>query len=262
MEHLPTIDIITPIRNRAWILPYFLKKIYDIDYPKNQITLIFCLNDSKDESQNILNKFKDDYNKQYKDIQILIKNLNAIEDKRESAIRAEIYTTLSQIRNFLLKQTKSDYVFSIDSDILCEPDILKRLLSAKKDMISSLIYNGYLFEPERPWKYTNIMNKLDGKQYIHLSKRHRDKDKYEDCIVKADMTGAVSLFTKDVAKSCTYQEHPLGEDFPFCEQAIAKGFKLYSNINLYSQHIMSEELLQLYLDGKIINGVIIKDNKY
>jgi len=253
MENLPTIDIICPVRNRQFVISYFLEHIYNLNYPKNLISIIVCLNDSNDDSDKILTQFKQSHQNEYKNVKILTYNLNAPPDSRYSS-RLDLYKNLPKIRNLLLQHCTSDYVFSIDSDILCKPDTLSRLLFAKKDIISAIIYNGYTLHDScqegSPWKWTNIMNIVDG-NYVHFSKRCRQEKYNKDYIINVDMTGAVYLFTKEVAKSVKYNFHKNGEDLFFCEEAKRQGFKIYCNINLFCDHIMNESILKEYLKGEV-----------
>lgn len=249
-RNLPTVDIICPIRNREFVLSYFLDHIYKLNYPKDKISIIFCINDSIDASDQILRKFKKDNKNEYKDIKILTYNLKSPTDERIKGYRQNIFEPLSKVRNYLLSQTTSEYIFSVDSDILVQIDTLKRLVKADKDIISAIIYNGHVFSPEKPWRYTNIMNKNANGQYIHFSRRHRTVEYKNNCIVEVDMTGAVYLMTAEVAHKIKYAFHPNGEDFAFCQDAQDKGFSIFSNINLFCFHAMDKDLLDKYLAKK------------
>jgi len=79
MENLPTIDIIFPLRNRSWVLPYFLDCIYNLDYPKEKLSIICLLNDSTDNSSKIINQFAQQHKKEYKNIHIYTYNLKTPE---------------------------------------------------------------------------------------------------------------------------------------------------------------------------------------
>ena len=257
MSNLPTVDIIFPSRNRAWILPYFLECIYNLDYPKDKISIITCVNDSIDETLSILQEFKKNHKGEYKNIDIFIKNFNAVFDDNEryDSVRKQMYPTLAKVRNLLLKKVSSDYAFSIDTDILCNPDCLYRLIMSGKDIISSIIYNGYVFDPKKPWRYTNICNYNNG-QAIHFGYRYSNHIGNKNTIVEVGMTGAVYLISNIVCKKCEYGFHNRGEDFYFCDLAHKLGFKTYSDIGNYSQHIMSQEFFEQYLKGNMVNGEI------
>jgi cellulose synthase/poly-beta-1,6-N-acetylglucosamine synthase-like glycosyltransferase len=280
MQDLPTIDIIFPVRNRAWILSTFLEHIYEIDYPKDKITIIAMLNDSTDNSDLILYDFQKKYKDEYVDIIIKQKNLKidnnyGLEDGtrgEKTFIKEEktffqidlnsnsawnVYRNLAKLRNLLLYLTNSDYAFSIDSDIMVKPNILNDLLKHKKDIISSLICNGYMFSKEDRYFFKNIMEEVKGAKYCHINPIGLRG------LIEVDYTGAVYLISKKAAKSgAKYydisevldgREAHYGEDAGFCWDLKHKyGFQLWCDTNCKSTHCMSKEWLDKYLDGKFV----------
>jgi hypothetical protein len=48
-----------------------------------------------------------------------------------------------------------------------------------------------------------------------------------------------------------YKEHKLGEDLHASLTAIKAGYTLYCDVSLFSVHCMSEEILNLYLNGEL-----------
>lgn len=250
-----TITIGTLVRNRAWVLPYFLSHIENIDYPKNLIDCIFVVNDSTDNSLEILKQFKLKNEKLYNRIIIDVYNRNAPIDVREIKTRDNyIYDHLATLRNYLMSKIKTDKFLSVDSDILVPSNIISNLISQDKEIISSLIYNGYLISPNSPWKYPNIMNVAthikNGDQwmnvYAHIQNYYikNAENLKEDKIIEVDLTGAVLLIDKEVFKKAKYGYHSCGEDAIFCEEAKKLNYKIYCNIGLFSKHIMNESMLQ------------------
>ena len=55
-----------------------------------------------------------------------------------------IYDHLSKLKNFIISRTKTDYLLFLDADILVPTDIINNLLKHQKDIVSGLIWNGYL----------------------------------------------------------------------------------------------------------------------
>jgi hypothetical protein len=81
-----------------------------------------------------------------------------------------------------------------------------------------------------------------------------------DKILNVDATGAVSLIPQQICKISKYFWHHQGEDMSWSKSVQDGGFTLKCKPSVYSQHLMSPELLQMYLNGelKFANGEVIK----
>ena len=221
-----------PVRNRGWILPKYLKHIYNIDYPKDKIQLCFILNDSTDRSGEILDDFLWKHGKEYAGMTIAIERLGQVEDKRTSEVRQKIYHSLADLRNLLLEsavEKKVDYLLSVDSDILVPPKILSDLLANKKPIVSAQIWN------DRTKNYPNIMIK-QGDQIVHYLNFPKNS------LFPCDVTGAVYLIRKDVLSSVRYEYHRQGEDVGFCLNAKEKGFSIWADSRIKCEHVMHRTL--------------------
>jgi hypothetical protein len=257
-----------PISSRAWVLPHFLEHILNIDYPNHLIHFYFIINNSNDNSLALLKNFKAEYIAKFGDIKIEIYNSSdKFKDDRSGEVRHKYtYNWLSELRNKGLKEcVKSgcDYLFSCDCDILVPSNILKEFVSANVDVIASLIYNGYLFMPngvgkdykpiENAYKYPNILNISKDGGYIHITNYYTknphkcDKEK----MLEIDATGAVSLISQRVCAISKYTYDSQGEDMSWSKTVRDAGYKLYCKPSVYSQHIMNEELLQMYLNDEL-----------
>jgi hypothetical protein len=258
-ENQHKILISCPVSSRAWILKYYLDHIYNIDYDKKLIDIYWIANNIKDNSLEILNKFKNKYENEYNSITIeVVKNIVSFQDERSVKIREKYtYNILSDLRNKILKKCvdlNCDYLFSCDSDILVNKDILNRLTAHNLPIVSSLIYNGYLVNNiEEAYKYPNILNEIGYRVYKHIV-NYRTKNPKENIVgtlVQCDFTGACVLMSKDVCSKTQYSWHKQGEDEPWSFSARQNGFKLYCDISTFQYHIMSEKILELYLEGKL-----------
>lgn len=254
--NFPTITIAAPVRNRQEYLPYYLSNIANQSFPKSNTNLYFLINNSTDKSEEILYKFKNEYNAQYNRIKIDKFNRPNIPedvDIRSANIRMNyIYTHLAEMRNCILFQCKTDWLFSVDTDIMLLPDTLEQLLKSNKKCISALICNGY--------KYAEYHNnktkyKIDAKQYTNImfyasggKIRH-----YRNCdegIIEVDITGAVYLIHKDIYKKCRYGFDHQGEDIYFCREVKKMGESLWCDTSHKLAHCMDLELLEKYKNGK------------
>jgi GT2 family glycosyltransferase len=265
-----------PCSNRAWVLPYFLEHIYKIDYNKKLIDIYCILNNSKDESELILNEFKEKHNHEYNSITIEKYNNSKIpKDERFTHIRNITYNWLSELRNKLFKRCvkmNNTHLFSCDTDILVPSNILNELMIGDNLTCASLIYNGYLHTPNgankdynpiiNSYKFPNILKWNENKtEFIHIVNHSVANPNLtpKDKIIEVAATGAVCLIPNIICKETYYGWDSQGEDLFWSRRCFEKGYKLYCKPSVYSQHIMNEKLLKTYLDGemKFKNGEVI-----
>lgn len=243
MKNKATITIAAACRNREFVIDRYLDHIDNISYPKNHISLYFLINDSKDNTESILRQFKQIHNHEYNSIIIETMNRKIPEDIRSTKIRNEfIYNHLSILKNHIMSKVNTDKLLFIDSDILVPDDIINNLLNANKDIISSLIYNGYLHCPEAPYKFPNIMRLEEDGIYKHIYNYYvKNASTLSDQkLCKVDLTGAVFLLDKKVYKNVKFGYHCQGEDAYFCKMAQDQGFELWCDISTFSNHVMNK----------------------
>jgi Anp1. len=240
---LPTITIAAPIRNRDYILNQYLDHIYKIRYPKHKIELLFVVNDSIDHSEEILRAFRNKYKNKYKRITIDTYNRNAPVDTRSTDTRDKhIYNHLSVLKNYIMFKAKTEKLMFIDSDILVPHSVINNLLKSEKDIISGLIYNGYLVDPKRPYKYPNVMKMSEHNHYKHIFNqhiKHAPQLKVQH-LIEVDLTGAVWMIDKKVYKEIKFGYHPQGEDAHFCAMAQQRGHKIWCDVGTFCTHVMEK----------------------
>lgn len=276
-----TVDIIFPVRNRADYLPHFLTNVLNLSYDKSKISIYACLNDSTDNSDKILCEFQKNHKNEYNKIDIKVYNLNSPEygeghrggsdiiiqnngkfqQIKQINTAHKVYKNLARLRNSLMYNAKSDYIFSVDTDIMIKPDTLSTLINnietTDYDMASALICNGHEIHKKLPTQhpdpyiFTNAMT-WENDKYVHI-KDYEDKE-----IVNVDLTGAVFVATKELCKSGAkygeglFCDKYFGEDANFCHDAIERGFKIGCNVQEKLTHCMSKELLDKYIAGEFI----------
>lgn len=234
MADIPTVVVGCPVRDRAWILPYYLEHISKLDYDTRRLIPCFVVNDSSDRTEEILRKWAYENSSRYSKVIIEVFNQGQIPDRRTQEVRNRIYHSLANVRNKFLEiacNNGADYVFSIDSDILVPPNALKDLLKHNKDIIAAQIWN------DASKRYPNILIDQNGviRHYFNFPKNQ---------LFRCDVTGAVYLISRKVVVSgVKYGYHHQGEDIAFCKDAKAKGFEIYADSNIYCEHIMNQERL-------------------
>ena len=229
-QNRPQIMIGAPVHQRAWILPVYLRHLENLDYPPEQISLGFVVNDSTDSSLAILEEWKQREGPRYGRVEIVVKNLGFPQDVRSNRHRDRIFTRLAQVRNALLSLAqKEDYLFSVDTDILVGPDTLSRFLANDKDYCSALIFN------DRQQRFPNIMKLTGSGQLTHY------RDFPANSLFPVAVTGAVFMAPNQVITQCRYSHHPQGEDVAFCMEARARGFEIWCDSRIRPRHVMYRE---------------------
>jgi hypothetical protein len=256
--------ISTGIHNRSWILNLYLEHIYNLLYNKSLLSLYFIINNCNDSSLSILQNFKNLHGHKYNSFEIEIYNNSKIpQDERSTEIRNNFtYSWLSQIRNKIFSkcvELDCSYLASIDSDILVPKNFLNDLLVENKNIISSLIHNGYLFAGiDEAYKYPNILNYDNGayKHIVNYYVKNPDKSP-QDKLIPCTATGAACIYSKDICKKYKFIEHSQGEDIGLAEQYRKDDIIAYCKPYVYSQHIMSPTLLEKYFNGELNNTIKI-----
>lgn len=243
------IMIFAPVHQREWILPLYLRNLYNLDYEKKKIRILWIVNNCSDKSNLFLEIFKKNYGHEYESVDIQIWDNPKIGlDARNVKQRKEFtYQWLTDLRNRGVSECIKqgcDYLFSCDSDILVEKNSLKNLLSFDKDYISNLLYNGYQVFPDKYWTTPNVLRKQDA-TYIHVNNYHT---KNKRGIIACDFSGASFLCSKKALPYLNFDYNILGEDLPACQSLQKAGFDLFCSCDDYVQHVMSEKWLEQFKD--------------
>jgi hypothetical protein len=244
------------IRNRARILPDFLKRIESLHYPKKQIRIFFLLNDSTDSSEAILKDWKE-RNNSFSEIRIKKVFLDAPPDvhgRRYRVTRGIIFQNLAKLHNIEREEfLKSDanFFFGVDSDVLLEPESLKILLSKKKDCITIPFA---LPEEETVglWFYK-------GKSRWPLSKTEIRRRK--QVFKVSAFSGGIWLFSRKLLETIAYdEERTAPEHFAFSDRIREAGFEIWVIPKPLATHEWSgneEDYPQEEIDRAIAKGFVI-----
>jgi len=226
------------VRNRESILPKYLECIRDLDYNKSDISLCFLVNDSTDNSYFILKDFVDGHT-EYKNSIVKIGSYGYPEDNRDVGRGYDTFKQFAFLRNKWLdlivdKFYNSEYVFSIDSDILVPSNSLNKLIENDKDMCSMLVNNS-VNQQGYGKDYMNILKfEMDSSsKYKHIMEYPKDK------VFKVDVTGACCLIKRKVLDTSRYRSHALGEDVGFCEEVKRNGYTIWCDSTLTGDHRMT-----------------------
>lgn len=244
----PLIAVGCPIQNRTNTVGFYLTNIYDLNYPKEDILLVFYVNNSTDDTIFILERFQKEHKDKYYNILIFEdKNLLDGEQDHQNRYIKRNFQLFAEVRNTWIKHILPypiDYIYSIDSDVLVQPDSLKRLIAYNKDIVSCLVWNGKippLSHPSLKEPFVDQYNlmKYDPKTDKYLPFPHYTKDTIPKTLFEIDLTGACYLIKRRVLDAqVRYGDNKQGEDVYFCKQAQKRGFKLFNDPTIGSYHMI------------------------
>lgn len=221
-----------PVRNRAWVLPFYLDCLQKLDKSLAEVRYCFIINNCSDASPQILTEFA---RQEPERVNLIFKDYPNPGGFRRGEYS---FSRLAELRNLLLQaflESDCDYLFSLDSDILVPSHTLSQLLQDKCDVVSALVCNGHEIRDARIY---NILAQGRERNYLHIVDFPRDQ------IFPVDCTGAACLIKRGVIEAgVRYSGKRGGEDIAFCEAATDLGFAIYCDGRVECLHCMNEKLV-------------------
>ena len=265
MERYPLIYLGSPVRNahgndetKAWILPEYLEGILRLDYPKDRITLSFLVNDSIDNSMDLLLELRSKYQSQYRKILINEVDFQVLRYVRNGKRCG--YDHIAKVRNLWLQSlSDEEYIFSVDTDVILLPNTLTTLLSHSVDMCAALISNVF-----GNWNTCNILNNEMISTPVHnpstppkrLRVARHIPDIPDTGLIPVDVTGAcIVMHRKVIEAGVRYSDDKQGEDIAFCIDAQAAGFGIYCDVGHRLFHAMGPGMLEDLEKWKVENNL-------
>lgn len=154
-------------RNKAHVLPKFLKGIEDQDYPKKLITVYINTNNNSDETKELLEAWQKKNASRYADIVLESHDVQQLASVTTNPHEWQPLKlrTLALIRNKSLLKAKEhgcDYYFVADCDNFLAPSTLSLLVSKDKPIIAPMLYS----IPEQNDVYSNFFYAITDNGYF------------------------------------------------------------------------------------------------
>lgn len=207
MCELPLITIGCPIHNRQdCVIPY-LRGLQLLDYPTERIKLLFLVNNSTDNTKELLLKFYkaniDDYYK----IEIKQFDIDYKDDREDRDPNKFV-----ELWNEWMKNADGDFVVHIDSDVFI------RQWNLKKDIVRDLpVISGQVWNGGTPPKYFyniarfggKIKSEDNGKEYYNYYHYRKPANSFREVF---GVMGGARIVKMEIFDECEFQYHPQGED--------------------------------------------------
>jgi len=241
------ITIGTPFYNSSYYVNMYLKHVYDLDYPKKLINLIFVNNESTDDTEDKLVNFCKKYKNKYRSAKVLF--TKHIEERGKFKGHSNI---VESVKAFI-KENKTDLLF-IGSDCFPTKDSINKLIELFRkgaDIAAGITLVGGAQTQIKgrlikgiPVLSAYSFDKITGK-FHSLSRIKKDKPYvsmlgvgYLNKIVEVDGIGTgLSLIKKEVLDNVSFGiSKRYGEDLYFCMKARMLGYKIMIDTSLLYNH--------------------------
>lgn len=231
MENKYNIVLAIPVKNCSQFLLNLCKEIEKLDYPKENLSVMFLENDSTDNSWascliaiSYLSKYK------YRSLGCVKKDMGfhlSHTSRHLPEYQAKRLDCLNKIRQNLvdISLLDNDYLFFIDADYIKIPvDILDKLLNAKADIVVPIL----CFENGRIYDFTTcILREGVCLNVPQILEKYPNEDYVEVDLVNAPFMARRETFEK-IRFDCGGgdQEGPC-----FSRQAVKLGYKCVAAMN-------------------------------
>lgn len=232
-----------PLR-REWSLPEYFKSFLDLDYPQEQLSYYFVINDAPDEVENQVRKFKTQTDSE---VDYKIVNTGMVPDSRVPTVRKVIYEHLANMRNLLLEKFEgsgAEYFLSVDSDIYVKPHILVEFNKFPELPYLSAWISNHAADRTDTSVFSNCLNQIPNRAMTYKGHKflwynHIVKIPMSPVPFKVDVSGACFRISREVVELDVYPKfafHPQGEDCAYCQALSMVGFPLHSIKNNLAFH--------------------------
>lgn len=211
MEDKPLISVIIPVYWSGSVLRKTLKALYNVDYPKEKIEIIFSYYPSGDNTLDIIEEFKSKYFNEYYDIKILICDRRGV----------------SYARNIAIKESNGKYVFILDDDVAIHKDTFKRALGIlEKNPKIGVVFFPYINENPSIIERAHLL-------------------KFRGRIRKSKTFGGCAMIRREVFDKVGLYNEQLG--YPY---GIHEDLEISARINKFYDIVVDGTIIQTHLPKK------------
>lgn len=204
--------------HKKYCLQEYAKALKSLTYPNKDILIVD-------------NTKEDDY---FKEIQA--EGLPVVKGPYFEKAKDRIITSRNLLREYVIKNGY-DYFFSLEQDVIPEPNVIEKLLEAKQKIVSGVVYNNLPVGPVTrmmPMVYTEHPRDPTGLWYISEDELKKPQVKE----IKACGLGCV-LIHSEVLEKIKFRYAGGFDDMMFCKDAIEAGYKIYVETTVKPKHLHS-----------------------
>ena len=130
-------------KQKEKVLPLFLRSLYELDYPKENISLYVRTNNNTDNTKEILESWLAKHRAEYRYVSYDSSDIaDAVQEYKVHEWNGVRFRALAKIRQASIDaclQSDCDYYFVVDVDNFLFPETLKDLIEANKPIVAPLL---------------------------------------------------------------------------------------------------------------------------
>lgn len=221
---MPNVTIVTPWRQRAYLVPQYQAQIITLDYCAHCLRFVFVENDSTDGTHELLREWADT------DPRISLYKRDTGQPLYPSIVNMHRFEIMGTVFNWALDAVDynwTDYVLFMPCDIRYGPDLLRRLLAHHAPVVSPFVYqNGRFYDI---WAFSR-----NGRDFAPFPEGETET-LYGTELVEMSTMGGVALIDADVLRAGV-RYSLTSVDRGFMEAARAKGYGVFADPTLHVYH--------------------------
>ncbi len=163
------------------------------------------------------------------------------------------------IRDYFLSKD-FDYLFSLDSDVICTPDAIEKLLQHNKDIVSGVYYGAYieqqkvvakplLYKQITPESFAELLKNEEVRTHVEsgaikqetLFRQLTREEVQEKKLISINVAGlGVVLIKRAVLEKVHFRQDPTikaSDDYFFFTDAARAGFTAYADTSVTCTHL-------------------------
>lgn len=223
------VTIISPFRDREGNkISRYIEQVTSLDHPYSALRFVAIEGDSVDNTYAQLKAWEK------RDNRVTVVKYDTMEPRYPSIVSKERFTHLAKVFNAgfnVVDCEWSTHTWFLPSDVMFNPDTLKRLLEKDKDCIAPMFWRmsgaGLVFYDV--WGFVK-----DGEGFKPFNPVLY-KQKYGEAPIPMDRIGGANLSKIEVIKAgVRYQ--PEDVDHGFCRKALEAGFELWADPTSHIVH--------------------------
>ena len=213
----PTFD------GKAYCLDRFLESVKNFDFKNYEFVLV---DNSKTEDYfNLLQR----------------KGVNVIRGKDLGDPVKNVVVNRNRLRDYFL-EGDFDYFFSLEQDVIAPKDVVDKLISHKKDVITGVYYTIYRFQGQpavRPLIWASVENNPKGMRFMSTEAKKPGLYKIKACGLGCLM---ISRKVIEEVKFRYVENSGVFDDIWFCKDVSEKGYEIWTDTSIQCDHDLNIKL--------------------